>query len=155
MAQVARSVSEWHTRMTAEKLNQSGQPLGTSKYPVGGRVSFSNLSSKQEADSKGRRSPKGETYWSLSLLVCRTSEIDKAHWHQISTTWNKSGQLLLKKSKAGDLDATMPQRAVIGTQIHTGTNTPIQGGEYVIIKDGPLATTWYCAEISRIEKNWI
>ncbi len=32
---------------------------------------------------------------------------------------------------------------------------PAQAGEHVIIKDGPLATTWYCAEVSRIERNWI
>jgi hypothetical protein len=46
--------------------------------------------------------------------------------------------LLLKKPKARDPDPTMPQRTVIDTQIHTGTNTPIKVGEYVIIKVGPL-----------------
>ncbi len=30
----------------------------------------------------------------------------------------------IKKPKAGDVDPTIPQRAVIGTQIHTRTNTP-------------------------------
>jgi hypothetical protein len=64
------------------------------------------------------------------------------------------GMLLLKKPKAGDPDRSH-YTPVIGTQIHTGTNTPMQIGEHVIIKDGPLATTWYCAEISRIEKQWI
>jgi hypothetical protein len=44
---------------------------------------------------------------------------------------------------------------VIGTQVHPGTNARLQVGEHVIIKDGPLATTWYCAEISRIERQWI
>jgi hypothetical protein len=34
MAEVARSVSEWCRRMTAEKLNQSGQPVDMTKYPV-------------------------------------------------------------------------------------------------------------------------
>jgi hypothetical protein len=63
--------------------------------------------------------------------------------------------LLLKKPKMGGLDPTIPQRTVIGTQIHTGTNTPMQVGEHIIIKDGPLATTWYCAKISRIERQWI
>ena len=32
---------------------------------------------------------------------------------------------------------------------------PSQVGEHVIVKDGPLATTWYCAEVSRIERNWM
>ncbi len=55
MAEVARSVSEWHKRMTAEKLNQSGQPVDMTKYLVGTRVFFYKPPSKQEADNKGRR----------------------------------------------------------------------------------------------------
>ncbi len=55
MTEVARSVSEWHRRMTAEILNQSGQPVDMSKYPVGTRLFFYKPPSKQEADSKGRR----------------------------------------------------------------------------------------------------
>ena len=66
--------------------------------------------------------------------------------------------LLLKKPKANDPDPTIPLRAVIGTQIHTAAvreATPVEVGEHIIIKDGPLATSWYCAEVSRIERNWI
>ncbi len=32
---------------------------------------------------------------------------------------------------------------------------PIEIGEHVIVKDGPLATSWYCAEVSRVERNWM
>jgi hypothetical protein len=67
----------------------------------------------------------------------------------------ETGMLLLKKPRAGDLDPTIPQRAVIGTQRHADTNTPMQVGEHIIVKDGPLATTWCCAEISKIERQWI
>ena len=66
--------------------------------------------------------------------------------------------LLLRKPKTNDPDPTIPLRAVIGTQIHSAAvreSTPIEVGEHIIIKDGPLATTWYCAEVSRIERNWI
>jgi hypothetical protein len=63
--------------------------------------------------------------------------------------------LLLRKPRMRDVDPTISQRAVIGTQTHADTNTLMQVGEHIIIKDGPLATTWYCAEISRIERQWI
>ena len=46
---------------------------------------------------------------------------------------------------------------MIGTQSHSDTPrnaAPLQVGEHIILKNGPLATTWYCAEISRIERNW-
>jgi hypothetical protein len=52
MAEFARSVSEWHRRMTADKLNQSGQPVDMSKYPVGTGVFFYKQPSKQEVDNK-------------------------------------------------------------------------------------------------------
>jgi hypothetical protein len=57
------------------------------------------------------------------------------------------GMLLHKKPRMGDVDPTIPRRAVIGTQMHADTNTPMQVGEHIIIKDGPLAT--------RIERQWI
>jgi hypothetical protein len=65
------------------------------------------------------------------------------------------GMLLLRKPRMGDVNPTIPQRAVIGTQTHADTNSPMQVGEHIIIKAGPLATTWYCAEIFRIERQWI
>jgi hypothetical protein len=132
-----------------------------SKYPVGTRVFFYKPPSKQEADNKGRRAKHIDHY------VCSTSQSDEAHWHQISTlemeegngrniTYKRDiGMLLLKNPRMGDVDPTILQRAVIGTQTHADTNTPMQVGEHIIIKDGPLATTWYCAEISRIERQWI
>jgi hypothetical protein len=67
------------------------------------------------------------------------------------------GMLLLRKPRVGDDDPTIPPRPVIDTQSHTNTlrnASPLQVGEHIILKDGPLATTWYCAEISRIERNW-
>ncbi len=68
------------------------------------------------------------------------------------------GMLLLKRPKAADPDPTIRQRAAIGTRIHVRGSTErvsLQVGEHVIVKDGTLATTWYCAEVSRIERNWV
>ncbi len=71
---------------------------------------------------------------------------------------NDIGMLLLKRPKADDPDPTIQQRAALGTRIHVKDSmerVPIQAGEHVIVKDGPLATTWYCAKVSRIERNWM
>ncbi len=85
MAEIARSVSEWHQRMTAEKLNQSGQPVDMAKFPVGTRVFFYKPSLKQEADSKGRRAKH------IEHILRRTGKSDKLHWHKISTAGNERG----------------------------------------------------------------
>ncbi len=80
MAEVSRSVSEWHRRMTADKLNQSGQPVDMSKYPIGTKVYFYKPPSKQEADNKGR----SQAHRSL----CWTCESDETHWNKICSTGN-------------------------------------------------------------------
>jgi hypothetical protein len=160
MAEVARSVSEWRRRITAEKLNQSGQPVDMSKYPVGTRCFFYKPPSKQETDNKGRRAKHIDHYVGPARVTkhigTRSVQLEMEEVNGRNITYKRDiGMLLLKKPRTGDLDPTIPQRAVIGTQIHTDTNTPMQFGEHIIIKDGPLANTWYCAEISRIERQWI
>jgi len=163
MAEVARSVSEWHRRMTAEKLNQSGQPVDMSRYPVGTKVFFYKPPSKQEADSKGRKAKHIDHYIGPARITehigTRSVQLEMDGHNGRNITYKRDiGMLLLKKPKANDPDPTIPLRAVIGTQIHTAAvreATPVEVGEHIIIKDGPLATSWYCAEVSRIERNWI
>ena len=163
MAEVARSVSEWHRRMTAEKLNQSGQPVDMSRYPVGTKVFFYKPPSKQEADRKGRKAKHIDHYIGPARITehigTRSVQLEMDEHNGRNITYKRDiGMLLLKKPKANDPDPTIPLRAVIGTQIHTAAvreATPVEVGEHIIIKDGPLATSWYCAEVSRIERNWI
>ncbi len=50
------------------------------------------------------------------------------------------------------MSAMMP---VEGEKAQMVEAQPVEVGEHIIIKDGSLATTWYCAEVSRIERNWI
>ncbi len=52
MVEVSRSVSEWHRRMTAEKLNQSGQPVDMSKYLIDTKVFFYRPPSKKKPTVK-------------------------------------------------------------------------------------------------------
>jgi hypothetical protein len=163
MAEVARSVSEWHRRMTAEKLNQSGQPVDMSRYPVGTKVFFYKPPSKQEADGKGRKVKHIDHYVGPARITkhigTRSVQLEMEEHNGRNITYKRDiGMLLLRKPKANDPDPTIPLRAVIGTQIHSAAvreSTPVEVGEHIIIKDGPLATTWYCAEVSRIERNWI
>jgi hypothetical protein len=164
MAEVSRSVSsEWHRRMTAEKLNQSGQPVDMSKYPIGTKVFFYRPPSKQEVDSKGRRAKHIDHYVGPARVTkhigTRSFQLEMEESNGRNIMYKRHiGMLLLKRPKASDTDPTIRQRAAIGTRIHVRGSTervPLQVGEHVIVKDGTLATTWYCAEVSRIERNWV
>jgi hypothetical protein len=163
MAEVSRSISEWHRRMTAEKLNQSGQPVDMSKFPVGTKVFFYRPPSKQEADRKGRRAKHIDHFVGPARVTkhigTRSVELEMEEPNGRNITYKRDiGMLLLKRPKAGDPDPTIQQRAALGTRIHVKGSmerVPSQVGEHVIVKDGPLATTWYCAEVSSIGRNWV
>ncbi len=116
--------------------------------------------SKQEVNSKGRRVTHIDHYVGPAKVTkhigTRSVQLEMEEANGRNITYKRDiGMLLLKKPKAGDPDPTIPRRAVIGTEIHTGANAPLQVGEHVINKDGPLATTWYCAETSRTERQRI
>ncbi len=81
MAEVSRSVSEWHRRMTAEKLNQSGQPVDMSKYPIGTKVFFYRPPSKQEADIKGRRAKHIDHYVGPARVTKHIGTRSKGYWN--------------------------------------------------------------------------
>jgi hypothetical protein len=73
-----------------------------------------------------------------------------------------AGMVLLEESKAGDHDPTIRDRTIIGAQRFTEDNqqiNPLQEGEFIIVKDDPQATDWYCVEVrkvlvDRIEVNY-
>ncbi len=56
MATVDQAHSEWHRRMTSEKLNQANRPFDESQLQVGMRVHFYKPPSQQEVATKGRKS---------------------------------------------------------------------------------------------------
>jgi hypothetical protein len=135
--------------MTAEKLNQSGQPVDMAKFPVGTRVFFYKPPLKQESDKKGRRAKHIDYYVGPTRVTkhigTRSVQLEMEEAYGRSITYKRDiGMLLLKKHKAGDEDPTISRRAVIGLQAHSGTlgnAAPLKVGEHVILKDGPLATT--------------
>jgi hypothetical protein len=55
MAEVTRSTSEWHRRMTSENLSQTGQLVDLTNMPIGTEAYIYKLPSQQEAINKGRR----------------------------------------------------------------------------------------------------
>jgi hypothetical protein len=55
MAAVAQAHSEWHRRMTSEKLNQANRPFDDSQLQAGMRVYFYKSPSQQDVSSKGRK----------------------------------------------------------------------------------------------------
>jgi hypothetical protein len=70
--------------------------------------------------------------------------------------------ILLRKPRPDDQDPVNYRERSQGTRISSAQDiaeNPLKGGEFVILKDDPEATDWYCAEIravlpDRIEVNY-
>jgi hypothetical protein len=110
--------------MTAEKLNQSGQPVDMTKFPIGTRVFFYKPPSKQEADNKGRRAKHIDHYVGPAKVTkhigTRSVQLEMEKTNGRNITYKRDiRMLLLKKPKVGDDDSTIPLRAVTGTQSHS------------------------------------
>ncbi len=61
--------------------------------------------------------------------------------------------ILLEKPQEVEEDPTIRGRMIIPTQVHNITNRithPPQEGEFVIVKNDPKASDWYCAEVSKV-----
>ncbi len=56
MATIAQFHSEWHRRMTSEKLNQANRPFDDSQLQPGMKVYFYKPPSQQEVSAKGQKS---------------------------------------------------------------------------------------------------
>jgi hypothetical protein len=55
MAEVVRATSEWHRRMTADNLSQSGQAVDLGKYGIGHKAYLYKPPSMKDTIARGRR----------------------------------------------------------------------------------------------------
>jgi hypothetical protein len=167
MAEVARSTSEWHRRMTSENLSQSGQLVDLSHMPVGAEAYVYKPPSQQEAINRGRRAKHIDHYIGPGRIVkhigTRSVVVSIKDCNNIDREYQRdAGMVLLKKPKPMDIEPEFTREPSLGTRASSKDDLnshPIKEGEFLILKDDPNATDWYCAEVrtvlvDRIEVNY-
>jgi len=153
MAEVVRATSEWHRRMTAENLSQSGQPVDLAKYVLGHKAYFYKPPSMNETISRGRKAKHIDHYVGPGIIVRHIgtrSIVIKYHEKEFQ---RDAGMVMLEKPGFADVDPTIQDRLIVGPQPQEEAlrmDNPLREGEFVILKDEPNAVTWYCAEIRKI-----
>ncbi len=73
MAEVTRSTSKWHRRMTAENLSQTGYAVDLTKYPIGRNAFIYKPPTQAETISRGRKAKK-------SYVDSTTYGGEESHW---------------------------------------------------------------------------
>jgi hypothetical protein len=167
MAEVARSVSEWHRRMTSENLSQNGQLVDLSNMPIGAEAYIYKPPSQQDVIRKGRRAKHIDHYIGPGRIVkhigTRSVVVVIKDDDNISREYQRdAGMVLLKKPQPDEIAPEEIREKSIGTRISSKDDLELHAlkeGEFIILKDDPEAKDWYCAEVrsvlaDRIEVNY-
>ena len=77
MSEIVRSTSEWHRRMTSQKLSQSGKSIDYEALIPGAKVYFYKPPTAQEVERRGRKAKHLDHY------VHRSCDYFKIHRNQI------------------------------------------------------------------------
>ena len=72
MTEVVKSTSEWHRRMTSQKLAQNGRKINYEDYKIGSKVYFYKPPSAAEAEKRGRKTKHMDHYSGPATIIQRT-----------------------------------------------------------------------------------
>ncbi len=150
MAEVVRSTSEWHRRMTSENLSQSGYAVKLSDYPVGVEAYLYKPPTMAETITRGRRAKHIDHYIGPGIITKHIGTRSMVITLNRREFQRDAGMIMLEKPMIMDEDPTTRDEPIIATQMNNNasrTAQPLQEGEYVIIKDDPSLA-------DRIEVNY-
>jgi transposase InsO family protein len=156
MAEVAKSTSEWHRRMTAHNLGQNGRKIQLEKYKPGTKVYFYKPPSAKEAEIKGRKAKHMDHYAGPAIIIKQIGTRSFLIEYK-----NADGKLKTFQRDVGMLSLVPPKQVDFNPEsISSDSNTPhmhrsliaspMKEGEIVLLKDGNEATDWYCAQVVKV-----
>ena len=155
MAAIAQAHSEWHRRMTSEKLNQANRPFDDSQLQVGMRVYFYKPPSQQEVAAKGRKAKHLAHYHGpATVTVSRRRQLELRYEGK---TFNRDISLVIpaKDFNGLEVDSFDPlvKEAVSLPSLHVNGEVPREG-ELVVIKDSSTEG-WFLSEVLRVLPNLV
>jgi hypothetical protein len=153
MADSVRSTSEWHRRMTSERLSQNGHKINYGVLIPGAKVYFYKLSSQADTIARGRKAKHLDHYIGPAIIVrqvgSRSFIIKYTDKKGVIRTYQRDAAMmsLVPPSKIIK-DLSDPGMVTKSPHDHCSLEaSSVAEGEFVILKDGVDAATWYCAKI--------
>jgi hypothetical protein len=116
MAEVVRSTSEWHRRMTSENLSQSGQAVELGKYVIGHKAYFYRPPSMNETITRGRRAKHIDHYVGPGIIIKHIGTRSIVIRYKEKHFQRDAGMILLEKPRMEAEDPTIADRLIIGPQ---------------------------------------
>jgi hypothetical protein len=155
MAEVVKSTSEWHRRMSSNKLSQSGKSINYVALISGAKVYFYKPPTAQEVEKRGRKAKHLDHYTGpatiLRAIESRSFVIQFTDKKGVTRTYQRDVSMISlvppDQIKSDPTDSNPKERS---PHMHRSIlQTPITEGEHVLIKDTKesKSKTWYCAQV--------
>ena len=147
----AQRLSEWHRRMSAHKLDQTGKKRKTTPLPVGSKVWYYRPPTKDEAAKSGRKVKHLSHYHGPATVTKQINRHIYEFKHNGKTYQREQGMLIPYDSNESldhdfDPDVDTQHRE---PSLHD-QSIKLKEGEYVITKDTPNGKSWFVAQIHRV-----
>jgi hypothetical protein len=107
MAEVTRATSEWHIRMTAENLSQTGYAVDLTKYPIGRKAFIYKPPTQAETISRGGKAKHIDHYIGPGTITSHIGTRSMVIRLNDRDFQRDAGMILLEKPKEGDRDPTI------------------------------------------------
>jgi hypothetical protein len=153
MTDSVRSTSEWHRRMTSNRLSQNGKTIDYNVLIPGAKVYFYKPPSQQETRVRGRKAKHLDHYIGPAIIVrqvgSRSFIIQYTDKKGVTRTYQRDAAMLslVPPSKIMKDPSECEVRTKSPHAHRSLDESPIEEGEVVLLKDGNNATTWYCAQV--------
>ena len=153
MAEIVRSTSEWHRRMSSKNLSQNGKRINYEALIPGAKVYFYKPPSIQEVEKRGRKAKHLDHYMGPATILravgSRSFVIQYTDEKGVTRTYQRDASMVsLVSPKEIKNDPSETGDKGSPPHLHQSlTHTPIEEGEYILIKDTKNSKTWYCAQV--------
>jgi hypothetical protein len=153
MSEIVRSTSEWHRRMTSQKLSQSGKSIDYEALIPGAEVYFYKPPTAQEVERRGRKAKHLDHYIGPAIILrsigTRSFVLQYTDGQGTTRTYQRDASMIsLVPSSEIKSDPSDSNREEKAPHAHQSIAlSPIEEGEYVLLKDTKDSNTWYCAQV--------
>jgi hypothetical protein len=153
MSEIVRSTSEWHRRMTSQKLSQSGKSIDYEALIPGAKVYFYKPPTAQEVERRGRKAKHLDHYIGPAIILrsigTRSFVLQYTDGQGTTRTYQRDASMIsLVPSSEIKSDPSDSNREEKAPHAHQSIAlSPIEEGEYVLLKDTKDSNTWYCAQV--------
>jgi hypothetical protein len=152
MAEIFRSTSEWHRRMSSNRLSQNGKRINYDTLKPGAKVYFCKPPSAQEVAKRGRKAKHLDYTGPATILRSigtRSFVVQYTDDSGTTRTYQRDASMISlippKEIKDDPSETNLGHRP---PHAHRSLAlSPIEEGEYVLIKDSTESKTWYCAQV--------